>query len=68
MRISREKLDYQMGRNLMDIGALAEASGISRVTISNIRRGVVKNPYPKTVRALCEALHCKPEDLLEEPK
>lgn len=68
MKISPTKLEYEMGKRLMTADALSKASGVSTVTISNIRRGVVKSPYPKTVKALAEALHCEPVDLLEEPE
>lgn len=42
---------------------LEKASGVSRVTISNIERGVLKNMKVDTMRALAHALHEKPENI-----
>lgn len=68
MNINGEKLSYEMGKNLMNIEMLSQASGISRVTLSRIINGRAKNPRPDTVRALCEALHCEPADILATPR
>ena len=42
---------------------LEKASGVSRVTISNIERGALKNMKVDTMRALAHALHEKPENI-----
>lgn len=68
MKIDPDRLVYEMGKNLMNAEALSKASGVSRVTISRIINGKAKNPYPTTVKALCDALQCLPADILEEPR
>lgn len=62
--ISRKKLDYQLQRNAMDGKILANKIGLSETGFSKIRRGEV-SPRPATLRAICDALSCTPDDLLE---
>ena len=44
---------------------LAKTSGVGRVTISRIESGEIRTPYPKTVRALADALGVEPLSLYE---
>lgn len=44
---------------------LAQRTGISRGEISHLERGR-RQPLVTTLRALCEALECRPEDLITE--
>ena len=50
-------------RRNMTQAELEKASGVSRVTISNIERGALKNMKVDTMRALAHALHEKPENI-----
>lgn len=50
-------------RHNMTQEELEKASGVSRVTISNIERGALKNMKVDTMRTLAHALHEKPENI-----
>ena len=50
-------------RHNMTQEELEKISGVSRVTISNIERGALKNMKVDTMRALAHALHEKPENI-----
>lgn len=67
MKVDPAKLEYEMGKNLMNLDLLSKASGINRVTLSNLKNGKAKNPRPETVKAIAEALHCEPADLIVKP-
>lgn len=67
MPIDQKRLEYQLSKNMLSGKDLAEKTGLSKMTISGIRSGKVKNPKPSTMRKLCEALHCEPADLIEDP-
>ena len=63
--LDTNKLEYQISRNLMTGKALAGAIGISETSMVKIRKGK-SQPRPTTLKAMCEALDCKPEDLLKD--
>lgn len=42
---------------------LAERSGVSRWTISDLEQGARKKPYPRTILKLARALRCKPQEI-----
>jgi transcriptional regulator with XRE-family HTH domain len=50
---------------LLSIEALAEKSGVSNKTISDIENGKVIRPAMKTRRALCVALEVQPDEIVE---
>ena len=55
MRINKDSLRAVRERSGYSIRQLAEASGVSRSSISDIERGV-QEPSPATVRNLAQAL------------
>lgn len=63
--LDTDKLNYQISRNLMTGKGLADAIGISETSMVKLRKGK-SQPRPATLKAMCEALGCKPEDLLKE--
>lgn len=63
--LDTNKLEYQISRNLMTGKALAAAIGISETSMVKIRKGK-SQPRPTTLKAMCEALDCTPEDLLKD--
>lgn len=44
---------------------LAEKIGISPVNVSRIKTGRLKGIRFSTLTAMCEALHCKPGDIID---
>ena len=44
---------------------LAEMSGVGQTTIARIENGLVKEPHPKTIRQMAEALGVTPLSLFE---
>ena len=63
--LDTNKLEYQISRNLMTGKALADKIGISANSVARLRNGRTQ-PKPTTLKAMCEALDCKPEDLLKD--
>lgn len=68
MALDPDKLKYQMTVNYMGNKELAEATGLSLTTVSHLRTGRITSPKPDTMRRLCEALHCTPQDLIYRPE
>lgn len=64
MRLDRVKLIAEMARQNMTRGRLAELSGVSKTTISNITSG--KTCSLVVGNAIIHALGVKPEELIEE--
>lgn len=63
--LDTEKLEYQRARNMLTYKELADKIGISKVSMSKLKTGKTQ-PLPTTMKALCEVLDCKPEDLLKD--
>ena len=66
MKINRTKMELAMLNKGWNFSALAEASGVSRATVSAIRNG--KSPAPGTFLKLAAALGVSPAELVEEVK
>ena len=67
VRIDGGKLRQARLERFMDIGELANASGVHRDTISRLERGeYVGESRPSTVRKLAQALDVDPHELLKE--
>ena len=52
----------------MSLNELVNKSGIPKGTLSKITAGINTNPKLSTLQALCKALNCTLDDLLEEEK
>lgn len=59
------RLDRVMADRKMSSLELAEKVGISPVNISRIKTGRLKGIRFSTLTAMCEALHCKPGDIID---
>jgi putative transcriptional regulator len=59
------KLDVEMAKNKMSLTELAEKVGISITNLSLLKTGKVKGIRFETLEAICQALHCKPGDILD---
>ena len=59
------RLDRVMADRKMSSLELAERLGISPVNISRIKTGRLKGIRFSTLTAMCEALHCKPGDIID---
>jgi transcriptional regulator with XRE-family HTH domain len=61
-----EKLKrYRRGAGLTQV-ELAEESGLSQSTITQIEKGNITEPRPGTLKALADALGIAPRDLLDD--
>jgi putative transcriptional regulator len=58
-------LDVMLARRKMKAKDLAERIGITEANLSLLRTGKVKGVRFETLAKLCEALACKPADLLD---
>ncbi len=58
-------LDVMLARRKMRAKDLAERVGITEANLSLLRTGKVKGVRFETLAKICEALECKPGDLLE---
>lgn len=58
-------LDVMLARRKMKAKDLAERIGITEANLSLLRTGKVKGVRFETLAKLCEALDCKPGELLE---
>lgn len=58
-------IPVQMAKKRMNIQKLAEATGLSRTTLSNIVNDKFTRIDLKTIDVLCKALECNTQDLLE---
>ena len=63
-------LDIMLARRKMTARDLAQEIGISETNLSLLRSGKVKGVRFSTLEKLCEALDCRPADLIdfEPPK
>lgn len=59
------RLDRVMADRKMTSLELAEKIGISPVNVSRIKTGRLKGIRFSTLTAMCEALHCKPGDIID---
>lgn len=59
------RLDRVMADRKMSSLELAEKVGISPINISRIKTGRLKGIRFSTLTAMCEALHCKPGDIID---
>lgn len=59
------RLDRVLADRKMTSVELAERIGISPVNVSRIRSGRLKGIRFSTLTAMCEALRCKPGDLID---
>jgi len=58
-------LDVMLARRKMKSKDLAERIGITEANLSLLRTGKVKGVRFETLAKICEALNCKPGDLLD---
>jgi putative transcriptional regulator len=58
-------LDVMLARRKMKSKDLAERIGITEANLSLLRTGKVKGVRFETLAKICEALNCKPADLLD---
>jgi putative transcriptional regulator len=58
-------LDVMLARRKMKAKDLAERIGITEANLSLLRTGKVKGVRFDTLAKICEALECKPGDLLD---
>lgn len=63
IKLDREKIDIQLGNNLMTITALAEAYGCSRARINVILNS--REVTPMCAGRLAKALNIKVEQIME---
>jgi putative transcriptional regulator len=59
------RLDVMLALRKMRAKELAEKIGITEANLSLLRTGKVKGVRFDTLAQLCEALNCKPGDLLD---
>jgi transcriptional regulator with XRE-family HTH domain len=64
-RISGEKLREVRDHLLLSQRELAEKAGLSPTTILKLEDDRVKEPHPRTVRKLAQALEVDPAELVE---
>ena len=58
-------LDVMLARRKMSSGELAQKVGITPANISILKTGKAKAIRFSTLDALCTALECQPQDILE---
>ncbi len=58
-------LDVMLARRKIKAKDLAERAGITEANLSLLRTGKVKGVRFETLAKICEALECKPGDLLD---
>ena len=58
-------LDVMLARRKMKAKDLAERVGITEANLSLLRTGKVKGVRFETLAKICEALDCRPGDLLD---
>lgn len=64
MKCNKEKFEKLMKENFFNNSTLAETMGVNVMTVSKLRNGKTE-PQAGTLKKLCEALKCKPTDILE---
>ena len=58
-------LDLEMAKKKMSLTRLSEIVGISMTNLSLLKTGKVRGVRFSTLEALCEALECRPGDILD---
>lgn len=58
-------LDVAMAKKKMSLTELSEKVGISMTNLSLLKKGRVKGVRFTTLEAICQALDCKPGDILD---
>ena len=58
-------LDVQLAKKKMKLGELADIIGITNANLSILKTGKAKAIRFSTLNAICQALECQPEDILE---
>ncbi|MFA0960464.1 helix-turn-helix domain-containing protein [Roseivirga sp. BDSF3-8] len=58
-------LDVAMAKKKMSLTELSEIVGVSMTNLSLLKKGKVKGVRFNTLEAICEALDCKPGDILD---
>ena len=58
-------LDVQLAKKKMKLGELADIIGITNANLSILKTGKAKAIRFSTLNAICQALDCQPEDILE---
>lgn len=58
-------LDVAMAKKKMSLTELSEKVGISMTNLSLLKTGKVKGIRFNTLEAICEALDCRPGDILD---
>ncbi len=61
-----EKLKRERRAAGLTQAELADRSGVAQSTIAQIEGGVRKNPHPRTLKSLAEALGLEARDLLPD--
>ena len=63
------RLDVMMAKRKVRSNVLARAIGITEANLSLLKSGKVKGIRFSTLEAICDALDCKPGDILDyEPE
>ena len=65
LKVNKNKLEKLLALKAMSNADLAEATGLSVMTISKLSRGLTV-PRATTVRKITTVLGCEPADILEE--
>lgn len=58
-------LDVAMAKKKMSLTELSEKVGVSMTNLSLLKKGKVKGVRFNTLEAICQALDCKPGDILD---
>ena len=58
-------IDVTLAKRKMSVTELAEKVGITMANISILKNGKAKAIRFSTLEAICKALDCQPEDILE---
>ena len=58
-------VDVMLAKRKMSSGELAEKIGITQANLSILKTGKAKAIRFSTLSAICNALDCQPEDILE---
>ena len=61
-------IDVMLAKRKMSVTELAEKVGITMANISVLKNGKAKAIRFSTLEAICKALECQPEDILEYRK
>lgn len=62
------RLDRVMADRKMSLKELSEKVGVANVNLSKLKNGHVSAIRFSTLEAICEALDCQPDDILEYRK